>query len=236
MSERTQGTDMELDLDSELAAVRRRVHPTGAAKVREVLRGAATRTRLALLVGGVILAAVVSVVTRPRADLAAVPILHLVVAGLGLVVVAAVGAALWLRPAYRNPLSRTVVATLAVLGAATVVAAEAMPVHTDHPASLGGVGDHLWSEAWPCLLYGAGYASVPLLLGVFLSRGALAQSTPGTRAMLALYAGAAGLAGLLVHCPLTAVAHRLVGHALLIVPLALGLGLAALVRRDVRRG
>lgn len=227
---------MELDLDSELAALRRRVHPTGAAKAREALRGAATRTRLALLVGGVILAAVVSVVTRPRADLAAVPMLHVLVAGVALVGVAAVGAALWLRPAYRNPLSRGVIATLVVLGTAAVVAAEAMPVHTGHPASLGGVGAHLWSEAWPCLLYGAGYASVPLLLGVFLSRASLADSAPGTRVMLALYAGAAGLAGLLVHCPLTAVAHRLAGHALLIVPLALGLALATLARRDVRRG
>ncbi|HEX6243625.1 MAG TPA: hypothetical protein VFZ61_22080 [Polyangiales bacterium] len=185
-----------------------------AALAEERGLGAFLRSRttpLRLVVAGVLLLAAMGAVwlLAARVDQELYPMWRLLL-GLGFMLVAffaSVGLALWplSRPAPRPRLVSTVLALAPVLLAGLYL----MPAaHADHPASLQQPGTAaLLVRASPC--FGVG-----VLIALLSVWGLRRLDRGGTRVAL-LLATASGVAAnilLLLHCPMTAPAHMLLGH------------------------
>ncbi len=187
----------------------------------------ARRTAVAAL--GLALLAFVVLATA-RADLAVYP-----VARLGPTLVAYLALAVTAGHFALSPLQRPLPPLWARVG--VVVAAVLLPVvvaalpaaHAAHSASVGGTGADLVPRAAACFSFGSVLAA-PLLVLVALS----ARAPRGVAAVAPLFGVAAGLIGtaaLELHCPLTAPAHLVVGHAAVAVVYVVGLSAIALMRR-----
>ena len=81
----------------------------------------------------------------------------------------------------------------------------------EHPESFEGRGADFWPRASACLLFGT-LTSLPLLAALVLAD-RRERRPAGSLAFAAAAAGLAGNLTLLLHCPLVARGHLLVGHA-----------------------
>ncbi len=174
-----------------------------------LLRSRPTPQRVGIAAAGVALVGGYFALFRARPDWAEYPEGRMwIAAGLfGGLAVASLGRSL--RPMHR-PLPTWAGLVAAGLVAAFVMAG-APAAHTNHHASIGGVGPELLPAAVKCLVVGLASGLPVFLLARWLDRGA---HNALSRVLLA--AGAAGLAGNLVlqmSCPMTSPAHLLLGHA-----------------------
>jgi hypothetical protein len=133
---------------------------------------------------------------------------------------------LWLRPIYRPSLPRWVPRSLLALALLLPWLLAALPaahayVHQPWQTVL--------HQASGCFLMGSAIAlpAIVVLAGVGRRR----QGWPGFAILPALVAAPASLIGLQLHCPNTAPAHLLLGHA----PIALALSILLLLALSIRR-
>jgi hypothetical protein len=213
------------DLDELFALVEQRLAEERG--VRAWLRSRSTAVRIALSLASLALLAAPMALAWARPDLAVYPVFRL---GLGMLVIIALLALqllLVLRPLSRPPLpawaSQAAIAS-ALVGLVVLYALP--PAHLAHPASLQPPGwPALIERALPCLGFGLAFGLVSYGLLRLFDRG----GTRATRRALlaAAYGGLVANLLLLLHCPVTAPAHLLVGHLGVAVLLLLGVGLAA---------
>lgn len=199
----------ELDIDALLEGTRNELEEESG--VLDRLRSLPTPTRWVGLVAFIVVVCVGVLFGTPRPDLHVFPMSRMLLglAGLG---AAALGALyVFFRPAYRPSSSGTwkVLVALAIL--VPIAFTVLPPSHHAHPASLEGVGDDLVARAVACFLFGTGCA-VPVAVAawLFARRGGVRMAM--VAAAMAAAAGIGNIA-LLLHCPLTAVVHRVAGHA-----------------------
>jgi len=200
---------------------------------RRVWSWPTARRRLVAVAVVAICVSLVAVLT-PRPDLAAYPVARMV-ASVGLLAAATViGARSALRPphvASQRPTMQLALATVLLL--IPVLAAFVPAPHADiaaYPESFAGCGDDFVPRAVACLVFGLVLSAPAIAALVVLDR----RGAPaGVRVVLLAAVGAlAGLAGLLVHCPVVATEHQLLGHAS-VGPVAVALlaAVALVVRR-----
>lgn len=176
--------------------------------VRAWLRSLSTPWRIACALGSVGVVAAFVLVYRPRPDLSAYPIdrMALTVAFYALLIGGAF--ALELRPLQRRALPRWVrpvlagIALLVPVAFAFAPSAEVVAVHV--PGSFM----HL---ALGCFMFGLAL-TVPVLVLLF-SLDRRAHRSFGVVVLAAAAGGLVANLGLALHCPITNVAHVLVGHA-----------------------
>jgi hypothetical protein len=102
-----------------------------------------------------------------------------------------------------------------------------------HPESFEGVGADFVRRAVACLVFGV---LIALPLTVFAA--AAGRRPCGGTLRIALIAGAGGVAGalgLLLHCPLVSVSHRVAGHGGVGLVVALMLAAVLLAMRRVQK-
>lgn len=191
---------LEAELDREIAQ---------EAGPRATLRALSTPRRYLLVCVPLALAAALTLVIRPRLDLAVYPAarMTLVLSVVGGLVLASVVTALW-SLSFR-PLPAWLPKLLVAGAPVVLLLLYALPAaHTAHPASLQAPGaGALLMRALPCLSIGSVVAGVAFLLLRAFDRGA-------TRVSLLFAAGAGLYANLLLqlHCSVTDPAHMLLGH------------------------
>jgi hypothetical protein len=196
---------------------------------RAALRSLSTPRRYLLASLPLVLIAALTLVVRPRLDLALYPEarMALVLLVVGMLVLASVVLALW-SLAWR-PLPAWLPKLLVASSPLALLVLYSLPAaHTAHPASVQAPGAAaLLARALPCLLIGSGVAAGAFWLLRVFDRGA-------TRVSL-LFAASAGLYAnflLQLHCSVTDPAHMLLSH--LGVAL-LSLGTVALLARRAAR-
>lgn len=183
------------------------------------LRAWPTRRRVAVVAVAVGLMAVAVLFGTPRADLDVFPRGRLSVAIAALAVAVAGGIFAALGSVTRPSSPRRVWITVAIGFVIPIGLALLPPAHLDHPASLAGVGDDLGRRAAACFAFGMA-TGVPLAVaGWLVARAGFAAER--IRVGLLVLASAAGNLSLVLHCPLTAVVHRVAGHAAVTAVLAL---------------
>jgi hypothetical protein len=177
---------------------------------------------------------VLIVVVTPRLDLAAYPTERLI-AGIGVLVAGtAVAFRLFLQPSCeRAPRVLRLGATAALMLLFPVAFALLPPPHAHvhlHPESFEGVGADFMPRAVACLVFGT-LVAVPTM--AFLLAANRRDGVSAVRVALAGAAGGlAGTLGLLLHCPLVSVSHRIAGHgAVGLVAAALCVAAAAFLAR-----
>jgi hypothetical protein len=209
------------DLDAVLGSVERSLSEERG--VRAWLADRSTRTRMLLAGAFCFGLPLIYGIVRLRADIFVYPTAHFAVIFVALVAILGLIVRAGLRPLHRPTLSSGV--SSALLGAAVgvVVISSAMPAaHALHPESLMGVGDDFLTRAAACFALGLAIG-IPVAFAVrLLSR---ARASWLGAPMMAPLAGviAANLA-LHLHCPLVAPEHLLAGHATVLVPFALAIG------------
>jgi hypothetical protein len=213
--------DLRLSLDAELTKER---GPSA------FLRSRSTPMRVLGLCLALLVLALLTVLTRARADWDVYPLprMLMLVALMAGWFVGSTWLALW--PLSRPALPTAVRRGFIAFGPALLLVLYSLPVaHTDHAASLQAPGTSaLLLRAVPCLMFGAVIAAGTYSLLRAFDRG-------GRRANL-LMASAGGLSAnllLQLHCPVTAPEHMLVAH--LGAALAI-LGAVWLMERAASRG
>jgi hypothetical protein len=180
------------------------------------LRALPTSQRILVVLATMTAMTVLSVVLTPRPDLAEYPAVRMAVSLALLAVVT--GAATWrlLRPLYAPPPSIWLSRALLVMGPLLPLALALIPI--DHSGAHPGEGAAFAVQCSKCLAFG-GFMGFPVLLLALLAR----RSRMDGAAVAALGGVAAALTGdlaLQLHCPITNPAHLIVGHALLVVVVA----------------
>lgn len=204
----------DVDSDSPLDAIERatlarvEAKPGFAERVREL----STPGRSTVLALGALLGVAFVLAAARRVDLAVFPIPRLILEVGVLTTLMLWGGALLLRPLHRPPVRdwvRDLLPWAAVL--APFVLAALPAAHEAHPASLEGAGPDLVKRALACFLYGSAF-SIPIAALAWLTdRSAFRGHGAVTIALVG--AAAVGNLILVLHCPLTAPAHRMAGHA-----------------------
>jgi hypothetical protein len=196
---------------------------------RAALRALSTPRRYLLACLPLGLVAALTLVVRPRLDLAVYPEarMALVLLVVGSLVLASVVLALW-SLSFR-PLPAWLPKLLVLSAPVSLLVLYSLPAaHTAHPASIQAPGAaSLLARALPCLVIGGAVAASAFFLLRAFDRGA-------TRVSL-LFATCAGLYAnflLQLHCSVTDPAHMLLSH-LGVALLSLGI-VALLARRDAR--
>lgn len=217
----------KMDMESLLAATEQSIAEDQRGRL-DRLRSWSTGRRMWVLVGAVVTLSIAVVLGTPRADLAVFPVTRLVLA-LALLSVA-VGLGIYGAMQSIGRASQPMRAAVAAgFGFAIPIALALFPpAHVHHPESLLGVGDDFVARARACFFFGMG-TGLPLLVagGLLARRGFRAERV---RVALLVLGSAVGNLTLLFHCPLTAVVHRVAGHAavsavlLLVALLVLALG------------
>lgn len=185
------------------------------------LRALPTARRLQIGAGVVLASGALMLLFAARPDLSVYPPLRF---GLTLTVLAGVGfeaLRFALHPLHEPALPAARLRFLLVFGLVALLAVQAAPTaHVAHHASLARPGQEAVLRAATCFGIGTAMALPLLWLFGLLDRGGLSG---GVRALLA--AVAAGFAAnvlLQLHCPATAPAHLLFGHALVAFAVVLG--------------
>jgi hypothetical protein len=208
------------DLDELFAGVEQQL--AGERGVRAWLRSRSTGARLAFCAASLALLVAAVALGWARPDLAVYPVFRLAIGMLVIVVMLGVQLALALRSLSRPPLPAWV-SPAAIAGAPiALVALYGLPApHASHPASVQAPGwQALISRALPCLTFGLIFALASYALLRALDRGG---TDPTRRALLAAaYGGLVANLLLMLHCPITATDHLMVGHLGVAVLLLLG--------------
>ena len=176
------------------------------------LRSLRTPYRIGLVIAAVVLVTVASLVTTPRADIAAYPTGRMVLTLALLGMAAGAAAARLLRPVHAPPPNVWVSRALLVVGVLTPCLLALIPLH--HDGAPAGAGSAFVANCGRCLGFGGALGLPVLLLALW------ARRTRVDGAAVAVLGGVtAGLAGnlaLQVHCPITDPSHLLVGHVTLL--------------------
>ena len=197
------------------------------------LRSRPTWLRRSMILGMATAISVFMLVAMRRPDLGSYPVGRLLLE-LGLLVGAlalAVGVAV--RPRLDVPSGRLAAALVGLTILVPVLLAVLPQVHTDHPASLLGVGSDFLRRAVGCLVWGL-MMGAPTAIIAFLAR----RDGGGEPRRDLLLAGAAGLAGVIaldVHCPITDGNHLLLGHATVVVAVVAVIAVAGWLGGRMRR-
>jgi hypothetical protein len=189
---------------------------------RAWLRSRSTGVRLALCAASLALLVAGVALAWARPDLAVYPVFRLGAGALVIVVILAVQLALALRPLSRPPLSAWVAPAAIAAALVALLALYGLPAaHLAHPASFQAPGwQALIARALPCLAFGLVFALASYALLRLLDRGG---TDPTRRALLAAaYGGLVANLLLMLHCPVTAPAHLMLGHLGVAVLLLLG--------------
>ena len=201
------------------------------------VRSWSTPARHAAAMAVVLAVTLAALLLTPRLDLGAYPRPRLLASVAILVAAAALGLRELLRP---HGLRERRVGTLLAVGAALLLvplaAALLPPPHQQvhlHPESFEGVGADFVPRAVACLTFGLVVALPVVLATLGLSRHA--SLAPGRLALAAGVGGLAGTLGLLFHCPLVGISHRLAGHGGVGIAAAAGLAIALLLLRRSRK-
>jgi hypothetical protein len=195
------------------------------------LRSRSTRVRIALAATSVLLFVVAVVLGWPRPDRSVYPVLRMALGLLLILGLLGLQLALALRPLAR-PALRPWVSPAAIAGALLGLwLLYALPAaHLAHPASLQDPGwQALLTRALPCLRFGLLLALASYALLRALDRGGV-----GRGLLFAAYGGLVANLVLLLHCPVTAPSHLLLGHlgvAVLLVLAVAGARQATTARR-----
>jgi hypothetical protein len=218
-----------LELDAMLLRVEQQLaRPVGWV---ERIRQASTRTRSVALFG--IAAAIVSLATMTlsRVDLSSYPLPHLIGSIAALIAAALAAGAVVLRPIHRRPLPGWLLGVLAGFAVITPGVIASVPtVPRDHPALELGTGEHLFAAALSCFAIGMTFALLLVCAAWLVERSGLRRRAATVLGLVG--AGAIGNLVLILHCPIVAPAHKLLGHASIsAVLLAAAAGVAwALIR------
>ena len=193
------------------------------------LRSLSTPARAAVAAAGAI--GIVGVgLLGLRPDLGVYPPWRLAMELVALGLPALAGLWVWLRPLHRPALPRWLPAGLLALAVLVPWGLALLPAaHGAHPASVGGTGGDFVARALACFVHGGFLGALLAVLIALVGRGG--RRLVRWALLPAAAAACTGLVSLQLHCPLTARAHLLVGHAPVVVALvALGLGAVLLLR------
>lgn len=206
-----------------------------AAKSRRLwrVRDASTATRRTWLTAGLLLVVgAVALLTR-RPDWAVYPGVRMAAEVVALLGGLAVTLAVGTRPLHRPRVNSVMRGALGVGALASwVLLALWAPAHADM-AHQPAADASLWKTAVPCLLFGSALG-LPALAALWL-----VDRHPSLNTTLAgVVGGLVAALGLQLHCPITSVGHRVVGHlltSLLIVGVGVGVGVIARRRAALGR-
>ena len=177
------------------------------------LRSRATPIRWVSMFGLISVLVLFELSTRRRVDISVYPIWRMALEVLANVLTLLSAVWLALRP-LQEPGRRSLTWMCACLALATPLAlALSGPAHLGHPASLEGTGADFWPRVTACFLLGTAI-SFP----VWVALAAFDRWASRSRSIAVLAAGLLGIVGnfaLHMHCPLTSVAHRVAGHAMI---------------------
>lgn len=165
--------------------------------------------------------ALVFALVRPRVDLDVFPMPQMLVL-VGLYGVSAAAATTMSLGTPSRPVLSPRLAWAALVGAMVLAGTLAAlpPAHQAHPASLAGAGTDFIPRALGCLFVGAAVA-LPGMVVLGLGARATGRSIRAPWLLGGVAGAMAGQLALQLHCPIVHSPHRLVGHALLVVVLAL---------------
>jgi hypothetical protein len=208
------------DLNELFASVERQLARERGAQAW--LRSLSTRARIALCLASLAVLVAVVVLAWARPDLTAYPVVRLTFGMLVIIAILGVQLVLALRPLSRPPLAAWQAPAAIAAALIALIALYGLPTpDPGHPASFQEPGwQALISRAIPCLAFGFSFALASYgLLRVF-DRG----GTDRTRRTLlaAAYGGLVANLLLMLHCPVTATAHLMLGHLGVAVLLLLG--------------
>ena len=121
---------------------------------------------------------------------------------------------LWLaiRPLHKSPLARwKLIGSMAAAALLVAVPLILPTAHHDHPESLKGLGDELWTSALACFVWGTVVGALFAIAGQFLLRGG--KKATVLNAPLLWAAGLLALLSLHLHCPIVHPGHIALGHS-----------------------
>lgn len=215
-------------LDDVFARIEADVARTEAHPLATV-RAAATRTRRMIAVAAFLGIFCFTLMTNARSDLALYPVPRLVLECAAYVVLLFLSVLAAVRSEAMPLLSRARVLALVALGVAATTVLAMVPAPHTLPIHLVGRGPAaVWSSGAPCMYVG-------LLLGipVYVVLRLVDRGSPLGTVLAASAAGLLANLVLQVHCSVTSVGHRLVGHASIGPILLICLGAAFLFERLV---
>jgi hypothetical protein len=192
----------------------------------ERVRQASTRTRTLALAGMAAAIVAISSVTLSLIDFGHYPLPHLLGSMAALVAAALAAGAVVLRPIHRSPVPGWVLGVLAGFAVITpVVIASVSTVPNEHPSARIGTGEQLFAGALSCFTIGISFALLLVGAAWLVERSGLRRRAAMVLGLVG--AGALGNLALVLHCPIVAPAHKLLGHASIsAVLLAAAAGLA----------
>jgi hypothetical protein len=200
----------------------------------ERVREASTRSRGLALFGIASTIVALATMTLSQIDAAIYPLPQLLGSVAALIVAALAAGAVVLRPIHRSPLPGWLLGVLAGFAVITPAVIASVPtVPQDHPSAVIGTGEQLFAPALSCFAIGMTFAL--LLVGAtwLIERSGLRRRSATVLGLVG--AGALGNLVLVLHCPIVAPAHRLLGHASIsAVLLAVAAGVAFVLARKRR--
>jgi hypothetical protein len=201
----------------------------------ERVRRASTRTRSIALFGIATAILLLAFTTLKRVDFSSYPLPHLLGSIAALVAAALAAGAVVLRPIHRRPLPAWLLGVLAGFAVITPGVIASVPASPDHPGALGGTGEQLFEAALRCFTLGMSFALLLVGAAWLVERSGLRRRAATVLGLVG--AGALGNLVLIMHCPIVAPAHKLLGHASIsAVLLAVAGGVAfGLIRERPRR-
>lgn len=178
----------------------------------ERVRQASTRTRSLALAGIATAIVGLSSVTLSLVDFARYPLPHLLGSVAALIAAALAGGAVVLRPIHRPPLPRWLLGVLAGFAVIMPCGIASVPtVPHDHPSARVGIGEQLFAAALGCFTIGMSFALLLVGAAWLVERSGLRRRAAMVLGLVG--AGALGNLVLVLHCPIVAPAHKLLGHA-----------------------
>jgi hypothetical protein len=202
----------------------------------ERVRRASTRTRSIMLFGIATSIVVLALGTLNQVDFSIYPLPHLLGSIAALVTAALASGAVVVRPIHRRPLPGWLLGVLAGFAVITPGVIASVPTTTlDHPSASVGTGKQLFEAALSCFAIGMSFALLLVGAAWLVERSGLRRRAATVLGLVG--AGALGNLVLVLHCPIVAPAHKLLGHASIsAVLLAVAGGLAwVLIRERPRR-
>jgi hypothetical protein len=178
----------------------------------ERVRQASTRTRSLALAGMATAILALASGTLSQVDLASVPLPYLLGSITALLAAALAAGTVVLRPIHRSPLPGWVLGVLAGFAVLTPSVIASVPTGPqDHPSAQLGTGEPLFGAALSCFTVGMIFALLLVGAAWLVERSGLRRRAATVLGLVG--AGALGNLVLVLHCPIVAPAHKLLGHA-----------------------
>lgn len=200
----------------------------------ERVRQTSTRARSLALAGIATVMTTLAGVTLGWIDFASYPLPQLIGSIAALVAAAVAAGAAMIRPIHRSPLPGWLLGVLASFAVILPIVIASVPtVGADHPSAQLGTGEQLVPAALGCFVIGMIFALLLIAAAWLVERSGLRR--PAATVLGLVGAGALGNLVLVLHCPIVAPAHKLLGHASIsTVLLAVAAGVAFVLVRERR--